>query len=31
MFPYILEKRLNRRLGRDSRAAVDPENAIHRG
>jgi hypothetical protein len=27
MFPYILEKRRNRRVGRDSRAAVDPENA----
>ena len=27
MFPYILEKRLNRRVGRDSRAAVDAENA----
>ena len=27
MFPYILEKRGNRRAGRDSRTAVDAENA----
>ena len=27
MFPYILEKRSNRRVGRDSRSAVDTENA----
>jgi hypothetical protein len=26
MLPYILEKRLNRRLRRDSRTVVDPEN-----
>jgi len=31
MFPYILEKRQNRRVGRDSRAVVDPENANGRG
>ncbi len=30
MFPYIVEKRLNRRVGRDSRAVVDPENANRR-
>jgi hypothetical protein len=31
MFPYILEKRRNRRAGRDSRAVVDPENANRPG
>jgi len=31
MFSYILEKRWNRRVGRDSRASVDRENAIDRG
>jgi len=31
MFPYFVEKWWNRRVGRDSRAAVDPENATGRG
>jgi len=31
MFPYILEKRRNWRVGRDSRSAVDPENAMRGG
>jgi hypothetical protein len=31
MFPYIMEKRRNRRAGRDSRAAVDAENATGGG
>ena len=31
MFPYIMEKRRNRRVGRYLRAVVDAENADGRG
>jgi hypothetical protein len=30
MFPYIIEERRNRRVGRESRAVVGPETAASR-